>query len=280
MYEPNFAELRTMRVASGKNSIATSVAAWETSDESTAMRIFMILHIPGDSFTNHDAGGIWSKLGFESTGVGTESRMSTHSSFTLPALSYSYGALEPVISARIMELHHGTHHAAYVKKANQLTEDLRSLSPDQDPSALVRSLAFNVSGHQLHSLFWEGMRPPGGHDPSRETLHDLEQFFGSVDLLKARMTSAVENLSGSGWAALVWEPLSRRLVVSQIHDHQHDQIANSTPILVIDGWEHAYYLQYEAGKAKWASAFWSVCDWDGLGGRLHRLAFPETFVEV
>ena len=206
--------------------------------------------------------------------------MLTPSPFSLPALPYAYDALEPVISAQIMKLHHGTHHAAYVKKANQLTDDLQALAPEQDPSAIVRSLSFNVGGHRLHSLFWESMCPPRGSGVSAELSGDLEQFFGSVELMKARMTATIENLAGSGWAALVWEPLSRRLVVTQIHDHQHDHIVGSTPVLVIDGWEHAYYLQYEAGKAKWAAAFWDVCNWDGLGDRLRRLAFPETIGEA
>jgi superoxide dismutase, Fe-Mn family len=206
--------------------------------------------------------------------------MTNNSTYTLPELPYAYDALEPVVSARTMELHHGTHHSAYVKKANQLSEDLLMLPGDQDPTALLRSLAFNVSGHQLHSLFWEGMRPPTGAGPTARTIQDIEQFFGSVDLLKERITAALVNLSGSGWSVLVWEPIARRLLVTQIHDHQHDQISGSTPILVVDGWEHAFYLQYEAGKAKWATEFWKVCDWEKLGERLHSLAFPETFVDV
>jgi superoxide dismutase, Fe-Mn family len=195
--------------------------------------------------------------------------MTTIEMYTLPNLPYSTDALEPVISKRIMELHHGTHHASYVKAANLLTDELRALPADKDPSSLERALSFNVSGHRLHSLFWECMAPGGKGSPSAELAMRIEESFGSVDTLKTRMSMTVEKLAGSGWAALIWEPVGRRLIVSQIHDHQHDQVLGGTPILVIDGWEHAYYLQYEAARAKWAVAFWNIVDWDATSRRLH-----------
>jgi superoxide dismutase, Fe-Mn family len=197
--------------------------------------------------------------------------MNTNEIYSLPDLPYSTDALEPVLSKRIMELHHGTHHASYVKAANLITEELRTLSPDKDPSSLERALSFNVSGHRLHSLFWQCMAPGGKGTPSVELSSRIEEAFGDVETLKTRMSMTLEKLAGSGWAALVWEPTSRRLVVAQIHDHQHDQFLGGTPILVIDGWEHAYYLQYEAARAKWASAFWDIADWDAVSSRLHDL---------
>jgi superoxide dismutase, Fe-Mn family len=200
----------------------------------------------------------------------------TFTPYTLPALGYPTNALEPVISERIMELHHGTHHAAYVKNANTLLASMTTLDAAADPTALARSLAFNVSGHRLHSLFWDCMSPTGGGQPSAEFEAELADVFGSVNALKSQMTMALEKLSGSGWSALVWEPTAHRLVVTQIHDHQHDQITGAEPILVIDGWEHAYYLQYEAGKAKWAAAFWDIVDWDGVARRLHNLSLASA----
>jgi Fe-Mn family superoxide dismutase len=187
--------------------------------------------------------------------------------YALPDLAYGYDALEPVISARIMELHHGTHHATYVKTANEVLEKLEGVAPGDDPSALVRSLSFNVSGHVLHSLFWNSMSPDGGGTPPESLESAIGASFGSMEVLQGRMTETIEKLSGSGWAALSWEPLGSRLLVSQIHDHQNDQLAGATPLLVIDGWEHAYYLQYEAAKAKWAKAFWDVVDWKGVAAR-------------
>ena len=193
--------------------------------------------------------------------------MTSHPVYELPDLPYDYNALEPTISARIMELHHGTHHAAYVKGANELLEKLDGLAPTDDPSALIRSLSFNVSGHVLHSLFWTSMSPDGGGTPPDSIAAAIESSFGSIEGLQGRMTATIEKLAGSGWAVLSWESVGSRLIVSQVHDHQNDQLAGATPLLVIDGWEHAYYLQYEAAKAKWAKAFWDVVDWRNVGAR-------------
>ena len=194
--------------------------------------------------------------------------MTVTQTYALPALQYELDALQPVISPRIMELHHGTHHRAYVNAANELLDKLGGLSGEADPSTLTRALAFNVSGHTLHSLFWTCMSPNGGGQPPPGLALAISTSFGSVDAMVARLTAAVERLSGSGWGALVWEPTAERLLVTQIHDHHNDQIAGSIPILVIDGWEHAYYLQYEAGRAKWAAAFWDLVDWKRVASRL------------
>jgi superoxide dismutase, Fe-Mn family len=198
--------------------------------------------------------------------------MTMKPAYTLPTLPYELDALTPVISEQIMTLHHGTHHQAYVKGANETLEKLSELLPDADPAPLSRALSFNVGGHVLHSLFWNSMTPKGSGTPSLSLTTRIEASFGSVENLISRMTLTVEKLSGSGWAALVWEPVSGKLMVTQIHDHQHDQITGATPVMVIDGWEHAYYLQYEAAKAKWAKAFWEVANWGGLEARIEALA--------
>ena len=192
----------------------------------------------------------------------------TPHTYALPDLLYATDALEPTISSRIMELHHGTHHGAYVKGANELNDKLLALPIGDDPSALNRSLAFNLSGHRLHSLFWTSMSPSGGGTPDGPLAEAIKSSFGDTKTLIDRMTMTIEKLAGSGWAALSWDNLGQRLVVSQIHDHQHDHAAGLTPVLVIDGWEHAYYLQYEAAKAKWAAAFWDIVDWNSTGARL------------
>lgn len=197
--------------------------------------------------------------------------LTTPTLYVLPDLPYATNALEPTISTKIMELHHGTHHAAYVKGANELTEKLHALPTGDDPSALSRSLAFNVSGHRLHSLFWTSMSPQGGGEPEGPLSDAINASFGDAKTLIDRMTMTIEKLAGSGWAALSWDDLGQRLIVSQVHDHQHDHAAGLMPILVIDGWEHAYYLQYEAAKAKWAAAFWDVVDWTSAGARLMSL---------
>lgn len=195
--------------------------------------------------------------------------------YELPELPYATDALQPVISSRIMELHHGTHHKAYVTAANDLTAKLSVLDPKEDPTALLRALSFNVSGHMLHSLFWQCMTPGGSGAPPAALTDQITKSFGSVETLKARMTATVAKLQGSGWAAMVWEPVLQGLAVVQIHDHQHDQMVGATPILVIDAWEHAYYLQYEAAKAKWAEAFWDIVDWKSTDQRLSVLRQPS-----
>jgi superoxide dismutase, Fe-Mn family len=210
--------------------------------------------------------------------IGHQMTMITNSPYELPSLTYDRNALAPVISEEIMTLHHGTHHQAYVKSANETLEKLSELPPTADPSALLRALSFHVSGHVLHSLFWNSITPNGGGAPSGSLTTHVSASFGSVENLINRMTLTVEKLSGSGWAALVWEPMSRRLLVTQIHDHQHDQISGTTPVMVIDGWEHAYYLQYGAAKAKWAKAFWDIADWKGVEARVEALAGVPAFV--
>ena len=189
--------------------------------------------------------------------------------YTLPALPYAPDALQPVLSSQILELHHGTHHAGYVKAANELVEKLAELPAADDPSALLRSLSFNVGAHVLHSLFWKSMTPSGSAASAVSAPFNaaIERDFGSHATMTGRMTNAVAKLSGSGWATLSWEPIGRRLVVGQLHDHQHDHILGAVPLLVIDGWEHAYYLQYQSKRADWAKAFFDVADWAGASER-------------
>ncbi len=195
--------------------------------------------------------------------------------YVLADLPYDYDALAPVVIPRIMELHHGTHHRAYVTNANALLERLASLPPGDDPSQLLRALSFNVSGHVLHDLFWSSMSPSTS-TPGPLMAAELTRAFGSIDQGKAMLTSSVAKLAGSGWGVLSWEPHGQRLAVSQVHDHQHDALVGGVPILCIDGWEHAYYLQYEADRAGWAKAFWEICNWAGAEERLRTAIGAST----
>lgn len=184
--------------------------------------------------------------------------------YNLPDLPYDHNALEPHVSARVMELHHGTHHAAYVKGANETLDKLSELGADPEPATLARlerDLAFHLSGHALHSVLWQSMSPNGGGEPQGMLARQIESDFGSVDSLRKRLTGTVNSLQGSGWGALSWDPLSSRLIVQQIHDHQSTHAVGALPLLVIDGWEHAYYLDHQSKKADWVAAFWRVADW-------------------
>ena len=163
--------------------------------------------------------------------------------YTLPDLPYDYGALEPHVSAQIMELHHDKHHAAYVTGANQTLEKLAAARDKDDFAAIVgleKTLAFHISGHVLHSTFWQNQSPDGGDKPDGALGSAIDEHFGSFDKFKAHMTQATMTIQGSGWGALAWEPLGGRLIVEQIYDHQGNVGNGSIPLLVFDAWEHAF----------------------------------------
>jgi Fe-Mn family superoxide dismutase len=191
--------------------------------------------------------------------------------YTLPELSYATSALEPALSGEILELHHGKHHAAYVKGINKAQADLAEARSGKAYGALnqlQKDLAFHLSGHVLHSLFWQNMSPEGGGNPSGRLASAIDAAFGDADALRAQMSQAATGVQGSGWAALCFEPVSRSLIVEQIYDHQGNLGNGSVPLLVLDMWEHAFYLQYRNEKAKWVAAFWDIVNWEDVGQRL------------
>jgi Fe-Mn family superoxide dismutase len=190
--------------------------------------------------------------------------------YTLPDLPYSPGALEPHYSGEVVALHHDKHHAAYVKGANDTLELLAAAREAGDHSQinmLSRSYAFHLSGHVLHSIFWTNMSPDGGGRPDGELAAGIDEHFGGFDHMQAQLTAATVNVQGIGWGALAWEPVSQRLVVEQVHDHQGNVGAGSVPLLVIDSWEHAYYLQYKNVKADFVKAFWNIVNWPDVARR-------------
>jgi Fe-Mn family superoxide dismutase len=190
--------------------------------------------------------------------------------YTLPDLRYDFGALEPHISGKIMELHHDKHHAGYVKGANQALEKLDEARDKDDFTrlgALEKSLAFNLSGHVLHSLFWQNLTPKGGGEPDGELGKAIARDFGSFSKMRKQLTEAASTIMGSGWGALVWEPLAGKLLTTQIYDHQSNLAQGGVPILVLDAWEHAYYLQYQNKKTDFFEAVWSVWNWEDVGER-------------
>lgn len=190
--------------------------------------------------------------------------------YTLPDLRYDYGALEPHVSGRIMELHHDKHHKTYVDGANKALEELHEARAAEEFGRLAqleKALAFNASGHVLHSLFWQNLSPDGGGEPDGELAAAIRQSFGSFDALKSQMNEAAATIMGSGWAALVWDPLAGQLLAAQLHDHQSETIQASVPLLVMDAWEHAYYLQYHNEKAKFFEALWNLWNWTDIAER-------------
>jgi Fe-Mn family superoxide dismutase len=198
--------------------------------------------------------------------------------YSLPDLRYDYGALEPHISGRIMELHHDKHHGGYVKGANTTLEKLAEARDKENFTqlgALEKALAFNLSGHVLHSLFWQNLTPKGGERPSGELGEAIKRDFGSFEKFKKQLTEAASTIMGSGWGALVWEPLGKRLLTVQIYDHQSNIAQAGMPLLVLDAWEHAYYLQYENKKADFFEAIWNVVNWDDVARRFEAARAAE-----
>ncbi|MCC5868473.1 MAG: superoxide dismutase [Gammaproteobacteria bacterium] len=195
--------------------------------------------------------------------------------YQLPDLDYDLKALEPHLSAEILELHHGKHHATYVKGANKALEALhsaRSKGEFATINQLQKNLAFNLSGHVLHALFWKNLGPNGGGDPTGPLATRLKKDFGSLDAFRKQFAAAAKGIQGSGWAALCWEPTAGQLLVEQIHDHQ-DNVGQATmPILVLDMWEHAFYLQYRNVKADWVKAYWNIVNWQDVAERLARVS--------
>jgi Fe-Mn family superoxide dismutase len=198
--------------------------------------------------------------------------------YSLPELPYRYDALEPLLSREILELHHGAHHAAYVKGANDTLDkltDARRNGRFDYIGQLEKSLAFNLSGHILHSLLWRNMTPRGGGDPTGELAAALKQDFGSVEAFRQQLTAAAASVQGSGWGALSWEPLGKRLLVEQVFDHQGNTGNATVPIMVVDMWEHAYYLQYRNKKAAWLEAYWQLVNWDDVAARFAKVRKTE-----
>jgi superoxide dismutase, Fe-Mn family len=204
--------------------------------------------------------------------------------YVLPDLEYDYGSLEPHISGQIMQLHHDKHHGTYVKKANETLEKLDEARQKADftrIAGLEKSLAFNLSGHVLHSLFWRNLVPKGGGKPSGSLSDAITRDFGGFDGFKKQLTEVAGSIMGSGWGALVYEPMAGRLLTCQIYDHQSNLAQAGLPLLVIDAWEHAYYLQYKTEKTKFFDAVWSLWNWDDVAARYEaaravNLLIPET----
>ena len=191
--------------------------------------------------------------------------------YTLPDLKYDYGELEPHLAAKILQLHHDKHHAAYVTGANDTLDKLAEARKNENFSSinqLEKSLAFHISGHKLHSILWSNMKPKVGGEPTGEIAKAINTDFGGFAGFQKQFNAASAGVQGSGWGVLSWEPLSGKLLVNQVYDHQNEHAQGGIPLLVCDVWEHAYYLQYENRRAEWIAAFWQVVNWDDVNRRL------------
>lgn len=190
--------------------------------------------------------------------------------YTLPDLAYDYSALEPSISGTIMELHHSKHHQAYVTGANTALAQLAE-ARDSDNLAnvnkLEKDLAFNLGGHINHSIFWTNLSPDGGDKPTGELAAAIDDHFGSFDKFRAHFTATALGVQGSGWAVLAWDSIGQRPIIVQFFDQQGNLPAGIVPLLMLDVWEHAYYLDYKNVRADYVKAFWNIANWDNVQRR-------------
>jgi Fe-Mn family superoxide dismutase len=193
--------------------------------------------------------------------------------YTLPDLPYDYAALEPHISAKIMELHHDKHHATYVAGANTALEKMADARANGDGAAaakLSKDLQFNLGGHVNHSIFWNNLSPEGGDKPTGELAAALDDHFGSFDAFRDHFTAAATTIQGSGWAILAYEPIGGNLVIEQMYDQQNGVPVATIPLLQLDMWEHAFYLDYQNVKADYVKAFWNIVNWADVQERFEK----------
>ena len=200
--------------------------------------------------------------------------------YTLPDLPYDYSALEPFVSGQIMQLHHDKHHKTYVDGANTAVDKLAEARDKGDFWAinkLEKDLAFNLGGHLNHSLFWLMMAPAAGAVPIGELAAAIDEHFGGFAAFKAQFTQAALGIQGSGWAVLAWDPLGQRLETLQLSDHQANAPLAQVPILLLDMWEHAFYLQYKNVKADYVTAWWNVVNWVDVAHRFEAARSTKIF---
>ncbi|MEH7356010.1 superoxide dismutase [Neobacillus drentensis] len=194
---------------------------------------------------------------------------------TLPELPYPYNALEPYISEEIMRLHHDKHHRSYVDGLNRAEINLKTARETNDFSFIKhwsRELAFHGSGHYLHTIFWRNISPNGGGSPQGLLKGEIENYFGSFEAFKKQFSEAAKQVEGVGWALLVWSPRARHLEVLQSERHMLLTQWDTIPLLVLDVWEHAYYLQYKNNRAEYVDKWWSLVNWHDVEMRFEKAA--------
>jgi len=193
--------------------------------------------------------------------------------YILPELPYGYRDLEPHISEVQLKIHHQKHHQAYVNGANAILQKLdkaRKEGADIDVKATLKELSFNIGGHLLHSLFWPNLAPTGkGGGKPGGTLGDaIEKEFGSFERFKKEFSQAAAGVEGSGWAALSFCRQTNRPIIMQIEKHNTNVYPMFRILMVLDVWEHAYYLDYKNERARFVDAFWNIVNWDEVSKRL------------
>ncbi len=196
--------------------------------------------------------------------------------YTLDALPYAYNDLEPYVSEAQLRLHHDKHHAAYVNGANAIFERLdkaRQAGTEIDMKAALKELSFQAGGHILHLLFWQNLAPAAKvvREPDGVLAKALKDEFGSFERFRKEFSSAAASTEGSGWAALARCGLTGRLLIMQIEKHNVNVYPQLRILMVLDVWEHAYYVDYRNERPRFVDAFWNIVNWDVVNKRLEAL---------
>lgn len=193
--------------------------------------------------------------------------------YVLPPLPYPPDALEPAIDAQTMSLHHDKHHLAYVEGANKAVDGLKAIAAGTGDAAMLplfnNNLSFNLSGHVLHTVFWNNLKP-GGSKATGPLLDAMKEAFGSPEGFEKLFTATALAVQGSGWAILGYNPVNGKLATVGVEKHNNVAIQSLEPLLVCDVWEHAYYLKYQNRRADYVKAFFTVVNYEDVAARLAR----------
>lgn len=192
--------------------------------------------------------------------------------YELPELPYEYNDLVPFITKEQLEIHHQKHHQSYVNNANSIltkVDEARKNNTELDQKAIAKELSFNISGHILHSLFWLNMKKPQENNlPNNSILGLINKNFSNFERFKKEFSNTALSVEGSGWSALAYDNIADRLIIIQIEKHNVNLVPKLNLILVLDVWEHAYYLDYKNDRAKYIENFWSAIDWNEVNTRI------------
>ncbi|NIM47000.1 MAG: superoxide dismutase [Candidatus Aenigmarchaeota archaeon] len=202
--------------------------------------------------------------------------MEKNNFYVLPKLSFGYKDLEPHMSEEQLTIHHDKHHQGYVNGANSIIEKLhksRKEGTELDIKSTLKALSFNIGGHILHSLFWSNLAPTnkGGGTPRGFLGDTIDKEFGSFERFKKEFTQTAVSVEGSGWAALTFDNKTKRLIIMQIEKHNTNIYPMFKILMVLDVWEHAYYLDYKNQRAKFVDVFWNIVNWDEVNKRLEEV---------
>ena len=191
----------------------------------------------------------------------------------LPALPYDYNALEPHYDEQTVRLHHDIHHQGYVNGLNTALDKLAEAREKGDFALIKhweREVAFHGSGHYLHSIFWTNLSPNGGGQPTGALAEQISKDFGSFEGFQKQLSAASVAVEGSGWGVLAYDPTSEQLLVLQAEKHQDLTVWGAVPLLVMDVWEHAYYLKYQNKRAAFIEALWNIINWNDVSERFEK----------